>query len=184
MIRIFAVIAAVLFPIAALAAPITVHNTGVDGTDALVAMGAQTTFWTLLSAPPGATETVGSDVFRYAHPAYIADSLESAWVSQTASGNVSVLGVYVYQLLVDLTGLDFSTVPSPARSARITTVSSESTEPPPRPRADSQASARCRRSRWTPISSRASTRFKWASITVQMSDRVPRRVLRSQRDAD
>jgi len=110
MIRILAVIAAVLFPIAALAAPITVHNTGVDSTDTLVAMGAETEFWTLLSAPGGATEVVGSNTFRFAHAAYIADSLQSAWVSPAASGNASVFGVYVYELLVDLTGFDLSSV--------------------------------------------------------------------------
>jgi hypothetical protein len=110
MTRILAVVAAVLFPIAALAAPITVHNTGVDSTDTLVAMGAQTTFWTLLSAPVGATEAVGSDPFRFSHPAYVADSLESAWVSQAASGSASVGGIYVYELLVDLTGFDLSSV--------------------------------------------------------------------------
>ncbi len=108
--RILAVVAAVLFPIAAIAAPITVHNTGVDSTDTLVAMGAQTEFWTFLSAPAGASETVGSDAFRYKHPAYVADSSVSAWVAPAANGNASVLGFYVYELLVDLTGFDLSTV--------------------------------------------------------------------------
>lgn len=109
MTRVLAIVAAVLFPIAALAAPITVHNTGVDLSDTLVAYGAQTEFWTLASAPVGATEVIGSDPFRF-NCCYIADSLESAWVSPAASGNASVGGVYVYQLLVDLTGFDLSTV--------------------------------------------------------------------------
>lgn len=109
MTRILAVIAALLFPIAALAAPITVHNTGVDLSDALVAPGAQAEFWTLLSAPVGATEAIGSETFRF-NCCYVADSADSAWVSQSASGNASVAGVYIYQLLVDLTGFDLSSV--------------------------------------------------------------------------
>ena len=109
MTRILAVIAAVLFPIAALAAPITVHNTGVDLADALVAPGAEAEFWTLLTAPAGATEAVGSETFRY-NCCYVADTADSAWVSPSASGNASVSGFYVYQLLVDLTGFDLSSV--------------------------------------------------------------------------
>ena len=107
--RVIAILAAVLFPIAAAAAPITVHNTGVDATDTLVAPGAQTTFWTLLSAPDGAAETVGSDPFRF-NCCYVADSGVSAWVSPSASGAASVGGIYVYELLVNLATFDLSTV--------------------------------------------------------------------------
>jgi hypothetical protein len=75
-------------------------------------MGAETEFWTLLSTPssPFVTEALGSNPFRFSHPAYIADSLESAWVSPAASGSQSVFGVYVWELLVDLTGFDLSSV--------------------------------------------------------------------------
>jgi len=90
----------------AIGAPIVVHNTGVDSSDSLVDAGEQTAFWTLLSAPTGATETLGSNPFRYFNTAYAADSSTSAWVSMAADGNASAGGVYVYQLLVDLTGLD------------------------------------------------------------------------------
>ena len=107
--RLLAIFTAVLIPIAAAAAPITVHNTGVDATDTLVAPGAQTTFWTLLSAPGGATEAPGSDPFRF-NCCYVADSGVSAWVAPAASGNASVGGIYVYELLVDLAAFDLSTV--------------------------------------------------------------------------
>jgi hypothetical protein len=109
MFRIAALIAAVLLPISALATPITVHNTGVDGSDALVAASAQAAFWTLLTEPLGGTETIGSNTFRYHHPAYAADTATSAWVAPAASGNASASGDYVYQLLIDLTGLDPTT---------------------------------------------------------------------------
>jgi hypothetical protein len=101
---------AVLLPASAIAVPITVHNTGVNNSDALVAMGDPASFWTLLSEPASATETLGSGTFRYKHPSYVADSSVSAWVSPAASGNASVLGIYVYHLLVDLTGIDPTTV--------------------------------------------------------------------------
>jgi hypothetical protein len=107
--RLLALVAAVLFPVAALAAPITVHNTGVDSTDALVAPGGEADFWTLLSAPAGATEAVGSSTYRF-NCCYVADSLDSAWVAPAPSGNASVNGIYVYELLVDLTGFDLSSV--------------------------------------------------------------------------
>ena len=94
---------------AAISAPIVVHNTGVDASDALVAPGAQAAFWTLLTAPAGATETTGSATFRFRHPFYAPDTSTSAWVSMNANGDASVVGFYVYQLLVDLTGLDPST---------------------------------------------------------------------------
>jgi len=105
-------IAAVLIPAAALAAPITVHNTGVNASNVLVAAGIQTSFWQLLSAPAGATEAVGSNPFAYFNGAYAANTATSQWVSPGSNGNASAGGfqggnfVYVYQLLVDLTGLD------------------------------------------------------------------------------
>jgi hypothetical protein len=110
MFRIAAFVAAVLLPISALASPISVHNTGVDGSDVLVAAGAPTAFWTLLSEPGGASEAIGSNPYRYYNGAYAADDGVSAWVAPTASGNAGVGGFYVYQLLVDLTGFDPSTV--------------------------------------------------------------------------
>jgi hypothetical protein len=100
---------ALLLPASAMAAPITVHNTGVNASDSLVAMGDPAAFWTLLSEPASATEAIGSGTFRYKHPAYAADSLVSAWVAPTAAGDASAGGVYVYQLLVDLTGFDETT---------------------------------------------------------------------------
>jgi hypothetical protein len=109
MFRIAALVAAMLFPISALATPISVHNTGVNSSDVLVAPGAQTAFWTLLTEPVGASETIGSNPFRYFNGAYAADSATSAWVSPTSSGNAGVGGNYVYQLLIDLSGLDPTT---------------------------------------------------------------------------
>src|SRR6266853_5959158 len=56
MFRTAALVAAVLFPISALATPISVHNTGVNSSDVLVAPGAQTAFWTLFFNATAATE--------------------------------------------------------------------------------------------------------------------------------
>jgi hypothetical protein len=108
--RVIAFIAALLIPASGFAqVNLTVHNTGVNASDVLVSPGAQTTYWTLLSAPGGATEIVGSNPFRYYIGSYAADSSTSAWVSPAASGNASVTGIYVYRLLVDLTGVDPAT---------------------------------------------------------------------------
>ena len=81
-------------------------NTGTDGSGSLVGPGDPAVGWTLSDAPDGATEAAGSGTFRFIHPAYIADSSESAWVSMAASGNASVGGVYIYALTFDLTGHD------------------------------------------------------------------------------
>ncbi|MFT4582348.1 MAG: hypothetical protein ACI8XZ_002097 [Gammaproteobacteria bacterium] len=88
------------------AATLVVHNTGVDNLDELVAAGAPTAFWTLSDQPAGSLLQLDSAPFRYKHPAYADDSVESAWVSPNASGNAGSLGVYVYDLIVDLTGFD------------------------------------------------------------------------------
>ena len=88
------------------AATITVHNTGVNGSNVVQPIGSPTSFWTLLSEPAGASETLGSTPFRYFNGAYYADNSVSGWVSPTASGNAGVAGNYVYQLMVDLTGFD------------------------------------------------------------------------------
>lgn len=88
------------------AATITVHNTGVNGSGVVQPIGSSTSFWTLLSEPAGASETLGSTPFRYFNGAYYADNSVSGWVSPTASGNAGVGGKYVYQLMVDLTGFD------------------------------------------------------------------------------
>ncbi|MEO6222222.1 MAG: hypothetical protein ABIP90_03160 [Vicinamibacterales bacterium] len=110
MFRVSAFVAALLIPASAFAqVNLTVHNTGVNSSDVLVSPGAQTAYWTLLSAPPSASETVGQNAFRYYTGSYAADSATSAWVSMAASGNASVDGVYVYQLMVDLTGVNPAT---------------------------------------------------------------------------
>jgi hypothetical protein len=101
-----ACVATVLFPIAALAAPITVHNTGVDDADALVAAGATSAFWELVAAPEGAPEPLGSNPYAFLHGAYASNTLTSQWVSQGSLGNAGAGGFYVYGLDIDLTGLD------------------------------------------------------------------------------
>lgn len=89
---------------------IEVHNTGVDSSDILVSSGAAASFWSLQSIPSGATEVIGSSAFRYYNPAYYPDTSTSAWVSITSGGtDASVLGMYVYSLTFDLTGLNPST---------------------------------------------------------------------------
>jgi len=77
--------------------------------DVLQPIGAATSFWTLVSEPAGATETIGSTPFRYFNGAYYPDNSISGWVSPTASGNAGAAGNYVYQLTVDLTGFNPAT---------------------------------------------------------------------------
>jgi len=96
-------------PYAVIASPITVHNTGVNASDALVGAGAQASFWTLASEPAGASEAIGSNPFRYHNAAYFADTATAAWVAPTASGNAGAGGIYTYNLVFDLTGLDAAT---------------------------------------------------------------------------
>ncbi|MCF7981928.1 MAG: PEP-CTERM sorting domain-containing protein [Pseudomonadales bacterium] len=96
-------------PLVTHAVPITVHNTGVDATDTLVAAGAQTSFWTLSSQPGGSGYTLGSNPFRYFTGSYFSDSSVAAWVSPSSNGNAGVGGIYIYDLVIDLTGLDPTT---------------------------------------------------------------------------
>ena len=96
---------ALLLPSLAMAASIVVHNTGVDSSDVLVAPGASTAFWLLSSKPGGATETIGSNPFRF-NCCYWADQSNAAWVSTVAGGSSSAGGNYVYDLQINLTGLD------------------------------------------------------------------------------
>jgi hypothetical protein len=91
------------------AATITTHNTGVNGSDVVQPIGAATSFWTLLSKPTGATETLGTTPFRYHHPAYYADTTASGWVSPGSDGNAGAGGNYVYELTIDLTALNPAT---------------------------------------------------------------------------
>lgn len=88
---------------------ITIHNTGVDSTDALVSIGSATAFWSLSAQPSGAGYAAGSNPFRYHHPAYAADLGNAAWVSPAASGIAGAGGFYTYSLAIDLTGLDPAT---------------------------------------------------------------------------
>ena len=94
---------------AALAAPITVHNTGVNSLDVVQPIGSATAFWTLASQPAGAGYALGSTPFRYFNGAYYADNAASGWVSPSVTGSAGAAGTYVYQLTIDLTGLDPST---------------------------------------------------------------------------
>jgi hypothetical protein len=100
---------AVLSPSLALAASIVVHNTGVGPTDVLVAPGNQTSFWALSAKPAGASEVIGSNPFRYFNGAYFADTSTAAWVSPQADGNAGPTGIYTYDLVIDLTGLNPAT---------------------------------------------------------------------------
>src|SRR5262245_39369228 len=87
----------------AFAAPLPVHNTGVNTSNVLVAPGAQASFWTLSAAPAGASVSIGSLPFRYYNGAYFPDSSIAAWVSPQAGGNAGTTGIYTYELVVDLT---------------------------------------------------------------------------------
>ena len=85
--------AVVALPSQAQPVPLTVHNTGVNASNILVAPGAQAAFWALSAAPVGATEPLGSLPFRYFNGAYFADTATAAWVSPQASGSAGVGGV-------------------------------------------------------------------------------------------
>jgi hypothetical protein len=101
--------AALSLPGLALAAPIPVHNTGVNASNVLVAPGGQASFWTLSAKPVGAIEVIGSLPFRYVNAAYFPDTATAAWVAPQASGNAGPNGLYTYDLVIDLTGLDPAT---------------------------------------------------------------------------
>jgi hypothetical protein len=92
---------AALLP-SAFAATITLHNTGVNSSDVLVATGAQASFWSLSAEPSGATEAIGSLPFRYHNSAYFADTPSAAWVSPGSDGNAGALGFYTYDLVFNL----------------------------------------------------------------------------------
>ena len=104
--RVALILIAVLFSAAAQAAPIVVHNTGVDAADAVVAPGHPTAFWTLTTQPAASGLTLGSTPFRFRAGPYYADTATSAWVAPSASGIAGAIGHYIYTLPIDLTGLD------------------------------------------------------------------------------
>jgi hypothetical protein len=93
----------------AFAATITLHNTGVNSSDVLVAAGAQASFWSLSAEPSGASEAIGSLPFRYHNGFYFADTASAAWVSPNASGNAGAGGFYTYDLIFNLAGLNPAT---------------------------------------------------------------------------
>jgi|LNFM01.1.fsa_nt_gb hypothetical protein len=88
------------------AATLTVHNTGVDSSDSVVAAGEATNFWTLSAQPAGAGLSLGANPVRFKHPSYFADTATSAWVAGSTNGVDNVVGGFAYQLTVDLTGFD------------------------------------------------------------------------------
>jgi hypothetical protein len=93
------------------ASTIPMFNSGLaaNGTALAAPNGGASFFWTLASAPAGATEAIGSGTFRF-NCCYFPDVADAAWVSPGATGNAGVTGVYVYQMLLDLTGFDPNTV--------------------------------------------------------------------------
>jgi hypothetical protein len=88
------------------AATLTVHNTGVDAGDTLVAIGDVTGFWTLTAQPAGAGLTLGANPVRFRHPSFFADTATSAWVAGSTNGVDNVVGGFAYALTVDLTGFN------------------------------------------------------------------------------
>lgn len=108
------VVAALLIPVAAAAAPITVYNTGVNLSNVLVAAGLPTAHWQLLSAPSGSALAIGSTPYAFTHPAYVANTPTSQWVSPAPNGNAPVgsfwsPGLYVYALTINLAGFNHNT---------------------------------------------------------------------------
>jgi hypothetical protein len=101
-------LAATLLP-TAFAATITLHNTGVNSSDVLVASGAQASFWSLSAEPSGASEAIGSLPFRFRAGSYFADTTSAAWVSPNANGTAGAGGFYTYDLVFNLAGLNPAT---------------------------------------------------------------------------
>ena len=101
-------LATIALPGLALAASIPVHNTGVNASNVLVAPGAQASFWVLSAKPAAAVEVIGSNPFRF-NCCYFADTATAAWVSPQASGNAGPAGIYTYDLVIDLAGMDPAT---------------------------------------------------------------------------
>ena len=91
------------------AAPITVHNTGVNNIDVVQSIASPTSFWLLESQPTGAGYTLGTTPFRHYNGAYYADNALSGWVSPAANGFAGLNGIYVYRMTFDLTGLNSAT---------------------------------------------------------------------------
>lgn len=117
--KLLSVTGLLMWSMTSFASPITVHNTGVDGTDALVSAGVwgeigsgipggTTSFWSLTDQPVGAGYALGSAPFRLHHPSYAADLSNAAWVSPggNGSGTAGLAGGYTYTQIIDLAGLD------------------------------------------------------------------------------
>jgi hypothetical protein len=75
----------------------------------LVAPGAQSGFWSLGAKPVAAPQAIGSGPFRYFNGGYFVDTVNAAWVSPQADGNAGPLGLYTYDLVIFLNGLDPAT---------------------------------------------------------------------------
>lgn len=91
------------------AAPIIVHNTGVNNNDVVQGNGSPTSFWLLYAEPTNAGYAFESTPFAYYNSEYYPDNHRSGWVSPGSNGRAGARGLYIYRMAFDLTGLNPAT---------------------------------------------------------------------------
>ena len=95
--------ALLVLPLSAAANMAPVFSSGVDGSGALLAVGATDSHYTITSSPCGATAATAETPFTtYAH-----NTLTSQWITSSCQFDV---GDFLYETTFSLSGLDLSTV--------------------------------------------------------------------------
>jgi len=84
------------------AVPISLFNTGVDGSGALLTPGDLDPHWTITSSAEPSFITPGPAITTLDNLAWFANGPDSNWISAGSGGAV---GTYVYETTFDLTGL-------------------------------------------------------------------------------
>lgn len=88
------------------AVPITLFNTGADGSGSLLAAGDLDPHWTITTSAEGSFSTPAPAITQLNHPAWLANGPNSNWISVVAAGTTPAAeGAYVYETTFDLTGL-------------------------------------------------------------------------------
>lgn len=91
-----------LLPASLSANSITVFNTGVNGSGALLAVGATDGHYAITSSPCGATGAIT----EVPNGLYVGNTAVSQWITSSCQGSV---GDFLYQTTFSLAGLDAST---------------------------------------------------------------------------
>lgn len=92
------------------AAAITLYNTGVDGSSALLAGGSEDPHYTLSTASAILTAYVVNEGWPIVSGAWMLNGPNSKWISPFATAGANAAAeYYVYKTTFDLTGLDPST---------------------------------------------------------------------------